>query len=333
MKNEQATSNLLNDFEAETGDNNRMKKNVVLIIILLSFILGCATNIEQPSFNCTPIDSPYQFKQINMFDINVGWGISTENEILFTNSGMENFISIKNIEATNKTNDFISAAFIDEQTAYVAYFSGDNTHLIVEYTNDGGNNWNQTFVNSNNFADAGSVYISFSDAENGYLLYCSTPAAGMMTKLLFYTTDAGKTYSLANDLTNEITGYPTGISFSSIENGYIAVTYHGEDNYLYLTEDCAKTWESVKSLLKNNDIRYIDGYAPIFYGEDMQKGILVLKLVGDNISYNLFVTSDGGYSWKPEGNIPSESVMSYFAIDENHLFYIDELGNLFELSQ
>ena len=63
-----------------------MKKNVVLIIIiLLSCILGCATKIEQTSFNCTPIDSPYHFKQINMFDINVGWGISTENEILFTN--------------------------------------------------------------------------------------------------------------------------------------------------------------------------------------------------------------------------------------------------------
>ena len=316
------------------GDNNRMKKNVVLIIIiLLSCILGCATKIEQSSFNCTLIDSPYQFKQINMFDINVGWGISIENEILFTNSGMENFISIKSIEDINKTNDFISADFIDEQTAYVAYFSDDNTHLIVEYTNDGGNNWNQTFVNNYNFTDAGSVYISFSDAENGYLLYCSTPAAGMMTKLLFYTADTGKTYSLASDLTNEIIGYPTGISFSSKENGYIAVTYHGNDNYLYMTEDCTKTWESVKPFLKNNDIRYIDGYAPIFYGEDMQKGILVLKLVGDNISYNLFVTSDGGYSWKPEGNIPSESVMGYFAIDENHLFYIDELGNLFELSR
>lgn len=309
-----------------------MKKHIISIIILFSCILGCATKIEQPSFDCTPIDSPYHFKQINMFDINVGWGISTDNEILFTNSGMENFISIKSIEGTNKTNDFISADFIDEQTAYVAYFSDDNTHLIVEYTNDGGNSWNQTFVNSNNFADAGSVYISFSDAENGYLLYCSTPAAGMMTKLLFYTMDAGKTYSLANDLTNEITGYPTGISFSRKENGYIAVTYHGEDNYLYMTEDCAKTWKSVKLILKNNDIRYIDGYAPIFYGEDMQKGILALKLVGDNISYNLFVTSDGGHSWKSEGNIPSESIMSYFAIDENHLFYIDELGSLFEIS-
>lgn len=320
-------------MSATNGDNDRMKKHIVLIIILLSFILGCAANIEQPSFNCTLIDSPYHFKQINMFDTNVGWGISTENEILFTNSGMENFISIKNIEGTNKTNDFISADFVDEQTAYVAYFSDDNTHLIVEYTNDGGNNWNQTFVNSYNFADAGSVYINFSDAENGYLLYCSTPAAGMMTKLLFYTTDAGKTYSFTNDLTNEITGYPTGISFSSKENGYIAVTYHGEDNYLYMTEDSAKTWESVKPFLKNNDIRYIDGYAPIFYGEDIQKGILALKVVGDNISYNLFVTSDGGHSWKPEGNIPSESIISYFAIDENHLFYIDELGSLFELSR
>lgn len=308
------------------------KKAIFIIIILISCILGCA-KLPQPSFNYIKIDLPYQLKQIKMYDGFVGWAVSVDNEILFTNSGVENFTSIKTIENISQTNDFLSAAFIDKQTVYVAYFAEHNAHLIVEYTNDSGNSWNQTLINNNNLVDAGSAYIGFADAENGYLLCCSTPAAGIMTKLLYCTTDAGKNYFLIGDLSNEIAGYPMGISFHNKENGYIAVNYHGEDHYLYMTEDCGKTWESVKPFLKSNDIHYIDGYTPIFYGEDKQNGILVLKLVGENISYNLFFTNNGGHSWMPEGKLPSDSVIDYFALDEKQLYYLDELGNLYELSR
>lgn len=310
-----------------------MKKNTVLIILLLiSCILGCGKSTQIP-LNCTKIDLTYPLKQIKMYDDSVGWAISLENEILFTNSGVENFFPIKTIKNISQINDFLNATFIDEQTVYVTYFSEDNAQLIVEYTNNGGNNWDQTFVTSKELVDAGSAYINFADTENGYLLYCSTPAAGIMTKLLFCTTDAGKSYSLVSDLTNEISGYPIGISFRDEENGYIAVNYHGENHYLYMTEDHAKTWESVNPFFKTDDIRYVDGHAPIFYGKDMQKGILVLKLVGESISYNLFSTNDGGNNWIPEGIIPSDTVVDYFAINEKYLYYIDDLGNLFKLSR
>ena len=206
--------------------------------------------------------------------------ISLENEILFTNSGVENFFPIKTIRNISQINDFLNAAFIDEQTVYIAYFPEDNAQLIVEYTNNGGNSWDQTFVTSKELVDAGSAYINFADTENGYLLYCSTPAAGIMTKLLFCTTDAGKTYSFVSDLTNEISGYPVGISFQNKENGYIAVNYHGDNHYLYMTEDHAKTWESVNLFLNTGNIRYVDGHAPIFYGNDIQKRHIGIKTGG-----------------------------------------------------
>lgn len=309
----------------------------VIVMVLTGCITGCAASTDKTSYTYKQIDSQYQFKQIHMCDVYKGWAITTENEILFTDNGIENFVSIKKFgEINSATEGFLNAAFLDEQTAYVTYFSPDTIHLIVEYTDDAGKNWSQTLVQYDKFADicdAGSAYISFADKENGYLLYCSTPAAGMMTKLLFSTTDGGKNYSFVSDLTNEITGYPQGISFNSRDNGYITVSYRGlENNYLYTTMDGGGTWNSEKVILQDEKVNYIDGSnPPVFYGENKQKGILVLKLVGENEEYGLFSTADSGNHWTQEEKLSLESIVGYSAIGENQLFFIDSTGRLIYL--
>lgn len=267
-----------------------------------------------------------------MCDAHTGWAISEDNQVLYTDNGVENFTPIKTLEnISSATDGFVNAAFIDAQNAYAAYISEDNTDVIVERTDDGGNTWNKTVVNYAEFlggCDAGSVYISFTDASNGYLLYCSSPALGLMVKLLFATTDAGESFSFVNDLSSKLRGYPQGIAFTGGGIGYIAVTYHGEDNYLYRTTDGAGTWESIKPLSEDKNVRYIDGYAPAFYGEDKQKGMMVLKAVGDETVYRLLTTVDGGQNWKQEGELPLEAVKGYSAAGENVLLFIDGEGKV-----
>lgn len=306
----------------------------IILFVLLTCIAGCATDTEKEFLVLKQISCPYQIKQIYMENTYKGWAVSTENEVLITDNGIEGFTVIKTIEGINPaTDEFVNAAFLGEETAYMAYFSEDNRNLVVEYTKDRGRSWQQTIVQYADFtngSDMGNVYISFADKENGYLLYCSTPAAGMMTKLLFCTEDAGKTYSYVEDLTGEIKGYPEGITFTSKEKGYIAVAYHGEDDYLYRTEDGAGTWTSEELFYKDNNINYVDGCAPVFYGEDMKKGILVCKLAGEQAVYKLLVTEDGGCNWMQEGGLPLESVAGYQACDENQLYFIDDNGNVYQ---
>lgn len=66
-----------------------------------------------------------------MPDKNTGWGLSMENELLFTTDGVEHFETVRRYE-TASFDRFASAAFIDSQTAYTAVFSPDDNQLVVE---------------------------------------------------------------------------------------------------------------------------------------------------------------------------------------------------------
>lgn len=314
---------------------------VVVLLLLIFGVTGCAGSRDKIYDNAVKLNCPYQLKQLFMCDDQTGFAISTDNEILFTANGIENFSPIKKIENSNSMSEgFLNAAFIDEQTAYIAYLSDDDKNIAVEYTNDGGNSWHQTLIEYGEFLggyDAlGSVYIGFSDDKNGYLLYCSSPAAGLMSKLLFRTTDAGKSFSFVGDLSADLTGYPQGIACVDKDTAYIAVTYHGEDNYLYRTYDSGKTWSSMDLGMKKKNISYIDGCAPVFYGEERQSGTLLLKTVDNTVSesavsYAVCTTSDGGGHWTKQGILSIENLHGYTAAEQDKLWFLDEEGNVFEV--
>lgn len=139
--------------------------------------------------------------------------------------------------------------------------------------------------------------ISFSDDTDGYLLCCSTPALGQMTKLLFFTNDAGQTFSYMEDLTNTISRYPQGMTAIDSSTINIAAAYHGNDSYLYQTFDSAETWETLEIFPRTGDVKYVDRYMPVFYGDDEQNGTIILKVVKENAAHELYVTNGGGSSW------------------------------------
>lgn len=304
-----------------------MKKMYVLAILAMCLLTGCQP--QQTGISPEKVDIPYELKELSMCSADKGWALTLENEILFTGSGIENFASVRRLDGVSTANDgFVDVCVVDERTVYAAYFSADSD-LTVEYTKDGGSSWQRTLVTFQDYqAEAGgSVYIGFSDVDHGYLLYCSTSALGQMTKLLFYTEDGGESFLYESDLSNALTGYPQGITFSG-ENCYIAVTYHGENNYLYVKENGTNVWRSEEVIPLTNEIRYIDGFAPVFDIEDKQNGILILKAVGDGVSYMLFITEDGGKNWIQKEEIPIASLSSYFYTGDNQIYLIDGTGSL-----
>ncbi|MBD5503760.1 MAG: hypothetical protein HDR09_08480 [Lachnospiraceae bacterium] len=74
----------------------------------------------------------------------------------------------------------------------------------------------------------------------------------------------------------------------------IAVTYHGVDSYLYQTTDGAKNCEAIEIFPRTEDVKYVDGYIPVFYSDNKQNGIIILKVVRENAVYELFVTDNAG---------------------------------------
>ncbi|MGN0341690.1 MAG: M56 family metallopeptidase [Roseburia sp.] len=279
--------------------------------------------------NISQVDIPYALSEMAMCNRQEGWALTTDHEILFTDSGVENFSVVRRLEGVSSANDgFVDICAVDYQTVYATYVSEDRS-LIVEYTKDGGTSWQQTVVDLEDepVDGGGSAYISFSDAEHGYLLYCSSPAGGLMMKLLFYTENAGESFSFAGDL-SDFNGYPQGISFSG-GKCYIGVTYHGQDDYMYVKESGTEIWEGEEVIPLPNGSRYIDGFAPVFDLADRQEGMLVLKAVGDDARYLLLVTKDGGEYWNINGEIPLESLRSYYYVGNNQFYYIDNAGGLY----
>lgn len=125
---------------------------VVVLLLLIFSVTGCAGSHDKLYDNAVKLNCSYRLKQLFMCDDQTGFAISTDNEILFTSNGIEDFSPIKKIENSNSMSEgFLNAAFIDEQTAYIAYLSDDDRNITVEYTNDGGNSWHQTLTEYDEF--------------------------------------------------------------------------------------------------------------------------------------------------------------------------------------
>ncbi|MCR5475994.1 MAG: hypothetical protein K6E92_00050 [Lachnospiraceae bacterium] len=140
---------------------------------------------------------------------------------------------------------------------------------------------------------AGTALLFMESNEEGHLLYCSDPAAGLMEKMLFHTKDGWKTFE-TEDLTTMIQGYPTGLLFTGGGIGYMTVTYHGEPIYLYRCEKDGN-WIPYQMDVGETRYSYVDGeYAGRIYG----KYILRLKVVTGEKDSHIRMESQDGEWWE-----------------------------------
>lgn len=278
--------------------------------------------------------SMHHIKQLSMTSEDTGWLLTADNILYHTDNGITDFKKVNVIKEDDPSSDyFVHGDFPDDASAYEVYFSSDS--MIVESTTTSGNLWLQTQIPYGEYGGNGQAFLSFPDHNNGYLLYCSDPAAGQMTKILFKTKNGGAAFEAVADLSDKISGYPTGISFSSTSRGYITVTYHGQEESLFQSGDGGVTWErvSLPPYDEETAVNYIDTYPPLFWGDDRQKGKLLLKCVSDDTyCYVLYQTLDGGITWNPDGTFYGDNISSYSFFNETDGFFVDQTGKAFLLS-
>ena len=75
----------------------------------------------------------------------------------------------------------------------------------------------------------------------------------------------------------------------------------------------------------------MDGFVPAFDPQNKSEGMLVLKVVGDDVRFLLLTMEDAGANWSVQGEIPLESVSGCFDAGEQQFYVIDELGQLYKL--
>lgn len=276
--------------------------------------------------------------QISMTSENSGWLLTTEHELYHTDNGIPAFQKVNEIPVSTLARDTAPyGCFLNDTCAYLAYFSEHS--IVIESTTSSGNVWTQTHIPYTEYGDAGSLFLSFADTEHGYLLYCSTPAAGHMSKFLFQTQDGGHKFELVSDLTNIISGYPTGITLSfPDQNGsplvLISITSRENSAYLFQSVDGGITWESLTLQPYTEAAQFyrINAYCPIFLGDTRTRGVLLLQYISEDPCYAIYQTTDAGLTWTPEGIFYGDSIQTYSFWNETEGFFVDYTGTLFSLS-
>ncbi len=295
-----------------------------------------------------------------------GWALTKNHQILYTYEGEDQFslagslpfaAEIRNADGAGDTSDAeneacfladngidISSCFLDEKTAYFAGVSaneGEALLIRLQILSEpaAGDEDGQILVSEHRtriplqeYYWCGNVYVSFADAQNGYLLVCSDPALGQMAKHLYRTTDGGDSFSFVADLSTVIKGYPGGMAFCDENTGYIGVSIRGDSsNYLYGTPDGGLTWERVEVPV-HADAYYVDAPVPVVFHEDgeVQMAIVLRNVVGQSDRYVLYENPNPAdfRSWQLIEILPYEEVKGYHLSDRNTGYFIDGSGTL-----
>jgi hypothetical protein len=322
---------------------------VAVLVVATGIVVILARSDQQPIMT-----QPQDLSQITLIDSRTGWALTKDDQILRTVDGGVTWadVSIFQAPVPVQVPPTIGTCFFDEQTAFVATNAGtDNFPQIVVYrTINSGSTWDSTKILTKlewEKNDIGGLKISFADASNGYLMITGTPGAGQMAKSLYQTTDGGKTFSFVGDITgmtdatgrlNGVAGYPTGMTFSTPETGFVTCSYSAYAFVLmFKTTDSGVTWKlwflpvpaAYESLSPSSDY-YADAYPPLFFGEQKKNGVVMLDFVQDGKHVmQSYRTTDGGGTWMlgPASNNPD--VRTYSFIDATTGWGLDGQGKIF----
>lgn len=309
-----------------------IKRKQFIVITLVTVIVFAVLLLFYLFKSSQKIVLPENISQVFMNDRQNGWAMINDGTLITTKDEWNTYNQIykfNSIDTISKP----SLSYVDH-TLFVVNFLSKTSSIGIYSSKDEGKTWSESYLDYSD-ADYGAsqLFCSFIDSQNGYLLYCGGPAAGLMPKLLYKTADGGKTFLKVEDISS-IHGYPTGMSFNKCGDGFISSNYHGNDNaYLYTTKDQGKTWNNlIVPPPKTSSSFYINGYQPYFIGDS---GFIVLEYVSKHPTYIVYYSSDSGKTWNPNGTVkiksPTiEAISNYSFCDKNTFYIIDDTGNMFK---
>jgi photosystem II stability/assembly factor-like uncharacterized protein len=285
---------------------------------------------------------PASFVKIDMVTIHTGYAITKDFHVLKTSDGGVSWTDVLTENSLFSYSDEPALFALGDSTVSAAFYTASG--IEVEKSADGGKNWTKSEIKMQtddfNSGYGGSLYLNMVNPSDGFLLASTPPAAGLMAKALYRTSDAGCNWSLVDGITAEISGYTTGMAFSGANTGYITCTYHGQKEIaVYQTADGGKSWSDAAasslplpqkfvSLAYGKDY-YVDAYPPAFFGENNKNSKMELYFCReDERQACLYRSDDGGTAWHLDG-ISNQLMKKYCFVDDKNGFGLDESGTLY----
>jgi photosystem II stability/assembly factor-like uncharacterized protein len=201
--------------------------------------------------------------------------------------------------------------FLNQDTGWLAVETGKGPTftITVERTTNGGSSWQASTITTGSIP--GGLDLDFTGPRDGWLLAMSTPAAGLMSKAIYSTSDGGRTWEEVScsggpgcsQKTGGLPGdsYPTGIAFLG-SDGFVSASYHG-DPYLwfYGSQDAGHTWQRIPLAVPKADAQgYGDVYLPSFFGTSGRMFVQFTNPTGPALV--VYQSSHGGHTWQPNAS-------------------------------
>ncbi|MCL2351197.1 MAG: DUF3048 domain-containing protein, partial [Firmicutes bacterium] len=174
-----------------------------------------------------------------------GWSQNTDGQILATTDGWRTSRELTGISHMDADYGRCAISCSGGKLFIAGYSNSQSGFSLYLYISaDGGASWKTNLIDyGGDMVGPGDIFMSFLDTNNGYMLRCSGPAAGLMTKELYKTRDGGETFSKISDL-SDFSGYPTAMSFSSDKIGYVTLSPRGSlTDFALVTEDAGVFWK------------------------------------------------------------------------------------------
>jgi photosystem II stability/assembly factor-like uncharacterized protein len=244
-------------------------------------------------------DEPYggiTLRTLKMLDAKNGWALALDGRLFRTEDGATRFVVTAAPRLANQDVER-RLAVLDRVTAWLV---DQEPRIRISMTSDGGVTWRQlTPALQGVRAERISVGVGvdFFDARHAWLRVQHIPGKAIPTNQTAFTTDdAGQHWTLRGTLAT--TG--TIVARTALDAWMLGRTELIAKD-LYRTSDGGRSWRKVAleppRELAANGVVMTPHADPVFWGPDRARGaVLAVATMGPLV---LYVTSDGGETWRP----------------------------------
>jgi photosystem II stability/assembly factor-like uncharacterized protein len=255
----------------------------------------------------------------------IGWTLTEKGLYWTTNAGT----NWQNITPQSVSGENITAVFfLNTSQGWVVCCdnSGKQKRFNIAFTNDSGVHWSisplktpasilaeenrlDTIVKKHpgdlqfqHSAMGGTGWIDFINSNHGWMIlgyYDTARPTDIHTGIILETIDGGKTWKQVGD------NLPTAGDFHFVTTKDSWLTSHVGSGFLYVTHNGGDTWQKV-TLPPPPPLSEEDGWYDLPIFKDSQNGFMPVTYETENLpSLVLFVTHDGGKTWKADRVLPN----------------------------